>query len=119
MEEREWKHLRTVKPAALQRLCERILGECTEIIADTGRSAHERYLALFALVHDGNDEVAAAFDDLRRSNADHKLAVMRALGLVTDEEMEGFSPPTRERVQWLADELHRPRLKKHAKDRAR
>jgi hypothetical protein len=99
--EPDWKHLRRVKDAALERFCERALRECSEIIADPARTAHERYLAIFEVLEERDDELAAAFNDLRRSSALLKLTSMRGLGLVTDEEMEGFSPDTRERTHVL------------------
>jgi hypothetical protein len=99
--EADWKHLRSIKDAALDRFCERALRECSEIIADPARTAHERYLTVFELLEERDDELATAFNDLRRSTALLKLTSMRGLGLVTDEEMEGFSPDTRERTDVL------------------
>ena len=93
--ERDWKHLRNVSRRALERYCERVLQECASILSDTGRTAHERYLALFQLTRERDRELSRAFDDLRRSTATVRLVAMRELGVVTDEEMEGFSPETR------------------------
>ena len=47
-------------------------------------------------------ELAQGFDDLRRSTAWQCLALMRSRGLLTDEELAGFSSETRAAVQvWL------------------
>jgi hypothetical protein len=67
--EHDWKHLRVVHRAALERYCARVLANCASLIAEPGRSAHERCLALFHLVRDRNDELAGTFDDMRRSTA--------------------------------------------------
>jgi hypothetical protein len=96
--ETDWKHLRSIKDAALDRFCERALRECSEVIADPARTAHERYLAIFEVLGKRNDELSSAFDGLRRSTALPQLMTMRGLGLVTDEEMAGFSPDTRART---------------------
>lgn len=62
--------------------------------------ARARYLKLFKLVDERDDELSAAFDDLRRSTAIFRLMHMRHLGVVTDEEMEGFTPDTRRSSEW-------------------
>jgi hypothetical protein len=41
------------------------------------------------------------FNDPRRSTAIEKLARMRALNLVTDDEMASFNPQTCEVIQFL------------------
>lgn len=96
--ERDWKHLREVKRAALERYCERVLQECASIISDRARTAHERYLAVHELMRERDDDLSSAFHDHRRSTALLRLLSMRSLGMVTDEEMKGFSRETRERV---------------------
>jgi hypothetical protein len=100
MTESEWKILRTVKEAALERLCGRIMDQCQAVIQGRGTN-HERYLRLYKVVQDGDDEVAWAFNDLRRSTANHRLAAMVKLGLVTDEELGRFSESTRETTRLL------------------
>lgn len=52
--------------------------------------------------------LAAAFDDLRRSRAIPRLAAMVDLGVVADEELNGFSAQTRDAALFLQD-LTRPR----------
>jgi hypothetical protein len=93
--ERDWKHLRKVHRLALERYCERVLQECATILNDPGRTAHERYLELFRVTRERDEELAGAFDDMRRSRAHARLVAMCRLGVVTDEEMEGFTPETR------------------------
>ncbi|HET6764835.1 MAG TPA: hypothetical protein VFH27_14215 [Longimicrobiaceae bacterium] len=105
--ERDWKHLRVVHRAALERYCARVLADCASLTADPSRTAHERCLALFRFVQDRNDELAGTFDDMRRSTAIHRLLQMRHLGLVTDEDWGGFSPETQERITFIERELTR------------
>lgn len=53
------------------------------------------------MLSDGDDEIAWAFNDLRRSNADERLAFMVKLGLVTDDELGRFDESTRERTRLI------------------
>ena len=98
----DWKLLRTLKPAALDRFCDGVLREIAEVGADQGKTSHERYLAVFDLIQERNDTLAAAFDGLRRSTALIQLAHMRRLTLITDEEFGRFSPETREAVHRIS-----------------
>jgi hypothetical protein len=97
--EPDWKLLRKLHPLALERFCERVLDEVGGLAADPGKSAHERYRAVYKLLRHRDKELADAFDDMRRSAAWRRLAVLRALGLLTEGEFAGFSPETRDVVQ--------------------
>jgi hypothetical protein len=99
--EPDWKVFRTVRAAALDRYCARVLDECAAVIQDTSTTNHERYLRLFRLLDDRDDALASAFNDFRRSTAIIQLAHIRRLGVVTDEELGRFSPGTREVVNAL------------------
>jgi hypothetical protein len=101
--EQDWKRLRQLKPVALDRYCNRVLEESATILAASGRTAHERYVALYRLLQNRDNELASAFDDVRRSTALARLLAMRKLEVVTDEELQGFSPGTRETVVALRD----------------
>lgn len=103
--EADWKVLRSVKDAALNRLCERIMKECRRVMDDGSQSAHQRYLRLYKLIQRRDDDIANAFNDMRRSRAVQRIAWMRYLGLLTDEEWQRFSPRTRELAQFLAGEI--------------
>jgi hypothetical protein len=100
--ESDWKVLRSVKDAALNRLCERVMNECRAVMDDRKGTAHERYLRLFKLIQERDDDIANAFNDMRRSRAVQKISWMRYLDLFTDEEWERFSPRTRETALFLA-----------------
>lgn len=102
--ERDWRVLRSLKDEALSRLCKRILKEVQPLVADaedSSRGWHERYLALWALVRERNEDVAIAFDGLRRSTAMLQLAAMRRMNLLTDEEFMRFSQDTRDCINRL------------------
>jgi hypothetical protein len=100
--ESDWKVLRSVKPDALNRFCERVMDECRAVMDDRNGTAHERYLRLFKLVQERDEDLAHAFDDMRRSRALQRISWMRYLDLFTDEEWERFSPKTRDTALFLA-----------------
>jgi hypothetical protein len=97
--EPDWKLFSRLHPVARERFCERVLAEAGSVLAGTGTSAHERYVALFRLVRERDQELADAFDDFRRSTARMQLAILRSRGLLTDAEFAGFSPETAEAVR--------------------
>jgi hypothetical protein len=101
--EREWKALRRIEPVALDRYCTRVLEECASLLEHAEGTAHERYHELFRLLKKRDRELAEAFDDMRRSRAVARLAAMRRLGVVSDEEMEAFSPATRDTIAMLME----------------
>lgn len=101
--EHDWRVLRSLHLIALDRYCARVLDECAAVLRDDQTSNHERYLRTFRLLKDRDERIAAAFDDLRRSNAVNRLAAMSNLGVVTDEELARFSPATRYAAKMLAD----------------
>ena len=90
--ESDWKVFKAVHAVAQERFCERILSEVTRLAGDVSTGSHERYLLVYELVQQRNDDIATAFDDFRRSTALRQLGIMRSRGLVTDEEFARFSP---------------------------
>jgi transcription initiation factor IIE alpha subunit len=102
MKESDWKLLRKLKPVLLERLCEHILQECREAIAEEDESAHERYLYLCSLLRTRNDDVAICFDDHRRSNAILKVAAIYQRGLLEDEELAQFTEGAQKTVRALS-----------------
>jgi hypothetical protein len=96
--ERDWKLLRELKPVTLERLCERILRSAAEITTRSGLTNHQRYIKMWELIQEQNEEVALAFDDHRRSTAFLKILQIHRSGLFTDEEFARFSGETRKHV---------------------
>jgi len=92
--ESDWKILRDLKPELLDRLCQRILDEVTAVASDPDQAAHAKYLKIFRLIESRDEDVANAFNDLKRSNALFKLATMEHLGLINRDELARFSQET-------------------------
>jgi hypothetical protein len=91
-----------VHEAALERFCSRVIQQCRDVLDDANLTAHERYLRLFRLLRERDEELASAFDDMRRSRAIQILATMIRLDVVTTEELEQFSVGVRESALGVA-----------------
>jgi hypothetical protein len=99
--ESDWKVFRPLREVALERFCQRVLAEMRYIASEPEKTSHERFLAVWKVMHDRNDELAAAFDNPRRSVMLEQLTLMRSHKLLTDEEMAQFSDDAREVMQFL------------------
>jgi hypothetical protein len=101
--ESDWKIFRQLQPLALERFCQRVLDEVSQVAADTSKSSHERYLEVFRLLQQQDKELASSFDNPRRSDALLQLGRLVIQGLLTDDEFARFSPETRAWVQRLRE----------------
>ena len=101
LKESDWKLLRQLAPVALERFCQRILGEIDRFGSDSTKSHHQRYLDIFKILQRRDKELAHAFDDLRRSTALTQLAIICSHDLLTEEEFLRFSPETRSVIELL------------------
>lgn len=93
--ESDWKRFKALRQLALERFCERVLLDIGRIGADAGKSQHERYLDIYRLIHDRDEELGRVFNDLSRSKAVIQIVQIRSLGLLTEEELAGFSAELR------------------------
>ncbi|MGD0189625.1 MAG: peptide ABC transporter substrate-binding protein [Rhizomicrobium sp.] len=94
----DWKTLQALRSVALDRLSKAILDEIAALAADETKSHHERYLAVWQHVQDRDRDVADGFNEMTRSKALMRIAFMRRLKVMTDEEFTRFSDETREAV---------------------
>jgi hypothetical protein len=102
MSESDWRLFRQLRELALERFCERVLAEIGNVSSDPGQSHHERYLAVFRLIRERDKELAAAFDEPRRSTALQQLVLIRSRELLTDDEFARFGRETLDAVAlWL------------------
>ncbi|MEP7244013.1 MAG: hypothetical protein ABI885_10020 [Gammaproteobacteria bacterium] len=84
-----------MQPLALERLCKRVLAEIESVQHDGARTFHQRYLDIYRIVERHDRKMTAIFDDIRRSNAILKLALMCSSGLLEEPEIASFSEETR------------------------
>jgi hypothetical protein len=95
----DWKVLRKLHPLALNRFCERALNDVCRTASASDQTPHERYLAVFELLRDRDEEIAEVFDDPRRSRGLLQLAGLRRHQLISDEEFARFSAVSRDAVE--------------------
>jgi hypothetical protein len=99
--EPDWKIFRKLREVALGRFCERILAEVERIASDTKQGPHARYLAIFKLIQERDNQVARAFNNPRRSIALLQLGEMLSLELIREEELRSFSSRTQDTLEVL------------------
>jgi hypothetical protein len=101
IKESDWKVFRRLRQTALERFCQRALAEMQYVASEPEKTSHERYLAVWKVMNDHNDELAAAFNNPRRSAALEQLMLIRSHKLLTDEEMAEFGDDIRDVMQLL------------------
>ena len=100
--EPDWRIFKGLRKVALERFCERVLGEIAGISSDATKTKHERYLAIYRLVRERDKEIDPIFDYLRRSTAVRQIRAFRSHDLLTAQELRQLSP---ELVKWIEDIL--------------
>lgn len=108
VKESDWKLFKRLRKIALERFCERVLGEISRINSDGSKSKHERYLAIYRLMRERDKEIDPIFDQLRRSTAVRQLCSFRSHDLVTEQELHQFSPELRKTVEDILELFNRP-----------
>jgi hypothetical protein len=103
--ERDWKVLRVVGAAALERFCERALDDVRHALAEPGATAADRLFAIHDLVRASAAEHRRVFGDVRRSRALDQILMMRSAGLLEPTELAQFSDETR---HWGLDRREPP-----------
>jgi hypothetical protein len=88
----DWKVFKTLRAVALERFCERVLADVTQIASDAAKTKHQRYLAIYRLTRERDAEIDPIFDTMRRSTAVRQIVAFRLHDLLTAEELRQFSP---------------------------
>jgi hypothetical protein len=96
--ESDWKTFKELRPLALHRYCERVIGDVDKIIHESERDAHERYLEMYKIIRDGDKKLAHMFDGFSRSRALDQLVMYYGNDLLNEEELAQLSDETREKI---------------------
>jgi hypothetical protein len=99
--ERDWKKISDFKDDALGLACERIFEKIEKIAGGRKGQEHKAYLDLWKLIKEEDHEIGIMFDDLKRSNAFHKLAAWKCNNVISDKDFSEFSDETRQVVELL------------------
>jgi hypothetical protein len=101
IKESDWKLFRRLRAVALERFCRAVIEEVNQLTVNCTGEYHKRYLEVYLLLKQRDQEIAVAFNDLRRSTAILMIAAIRGRQMLTDEEFMQFSPETREAVELI------------------
>ena len=89
----------TAASSRVERFCQRVIEEINQATSNCTGDYHQRYLEVFNLIMERNEQMTQAFDDMRRSTAIVLLTNIRERDLLTDEEFSQFSEETREAIE--------------------
>jgi hypothetical protein len=103
LKEPDWRLFRQLQRLALERFSQGILDQIAVASTVDSKSYHQRYLDIFNLIQQRNEEMAEAFDNPRRSTAIIQLAVIVSHGWLTQEEFLRFGEETRNAVESFRD----------------
>jgi len=101
IKESDWRIFKELRTVALDRFCRRVLEEVERLNADSAKTYHQRYLAIYRYTRESDKDLALAFNDMRRSTAMLQLARIQHHDLLTAEEFSRFSEEARSAVEAL------------------
>lgn len=97
--EADWKIYKRIRDQAQDRYSQRVLDDVERLCRDGSMPVQDRHAELSRMVRERDKEMARIFDTLRRSSAPLCLMMMRRNELVTEEEMQSFSPELRRAIE--------------------
>jgi len=105
--EKDWKYLRTLIDVMIDRFCLEILNEAETIIRKKRKGKSLKvYQNLYRMIHEREKQLVEDLNDFRRSNAINKTIVLYSNGLMTDEELKGFSMELQNLIRaWVSDQI--------------
>ncbi|WPD21521.1 MAG: hypothetical protein SD837_15085 [Candidatus Electrothrix scaldis] len=104
--EPEWRKIRDMKAAVLDRACKGILNDLAGALQTTDdtlnhHNHHKQYLHVYKMLQNRDNEIAQGFNDLKRSNAYFLLAHWVGNRWITLAEFNTLSEDTRGKVLLL------------------
>ena len=99
IKESDWKIFKKIKEEAIKLYCENCLSEYSDIISDSSKAAHEKYLYLYRIVVNNDKKMELIFgDNTSRSKAFLQLLAIRSEGLSNEKLVGQLSPEFQERT---------------------
>jgi len=99
--ERDWRHLRAIKQELLASACEDIFHKIEQVAASRHGKEHQAYRELWKLLEQEDRKISEMFDDLTRSKAIFRIAALVGYGVLSPQQLSGFSAETRQQVSTL------------------
>jgi hypothetical protein len=90
--EADWKTYKRIRDQARDRYSQGVLDDAERLCRNGSMPVQDRYAELSRMVHERDKEMTRIFDTLQRSSALLCLMMMGRNELVTEEEMQSFSP---------------------------
>ncbi len=106
IKESDWKNLRKLSEVAMGRAFDRAIARMQTILS-MNRKSQIKFWDIKEYADEQRKRLARLFDELKRSNAIERLAMIWREDLLTDEEMESFSPDTRQKARQLREFFER------------
>ncbi|UCH93903.1 MAG: hypothetical protein JSV88_27055 [Candidatus Aminicenantes bacterium] len=106
IKESDWKYLKKLKPALLERACANINKEAKLILENKeNRDQYQVYMAIYDHYQKKDDIIDVCFNDYRRSTAKQKILNLFKYGILSELELQGFSDDTKEFVEIMRKHL--------------
>ena len=102
--ESDWKKFRALREIVLERFCKRVLAEMESLCSDRSRTHHERYLDIWQLMSERDNELALAFNNPKRSQMISQLIAMHTYGLLEQSDLDNLSQETKETIEKVVRE---------------
>ena len=97
--ESDWKAFRAIVPDLRERYLREKNQEITAILTDRERTPTQQFWDAYEKIREERKTLRACLDDLRRSTMELQMMLMYRTGMLTDSDLEGFSPELRERIK--------------------
>ena len=99
--EKDWKRLRSLKADTLSLACDRIFKKVEKISNTRNGKEHKAFLDLWKLIKKEDYEISLMFDDMKRSNAFHKLTAWKRNAIISKEDFSKFTKETQQSIEVL------------------
>jgi hypothetical protein len=93
--EADWKTFKQLRELALERFSRQVRIDCISKFEDSSLSEHERYLAVYNIIQDHDQEMERIFDSLRRSTALFQLRSFWTHHLLGEQDIQALSEESR------------------------
>ncbi len=100
IKESDWKKLRKLSEVAIGRAFDRAVARVQTILS-MNRKSRIKFWDIKNYADEQSKQLARLFDELKRSNGIERLAMIWLENLLTNEEMESFSPETLEQARQI------------------
>jgi hypothetical protein len=105
IKESDWKYLKKLKPILLERACAQINKEAQTMLENgVDHDQHELYIKMYKHYDKKDDLIAECFNDYRRSKAKFRILSLVRHGIMSDDELQGFSDDTKRFVSSMMEE---------------